>query len=48
MSQSQLQQEAVLELIINYFLQHITGAVEAQMAHQNWDQHGMLQGIQGP
>jgi hypothetical protein len=43
MSQSQLQQRAVLELVRNYFLQNITGAVEAKVAHKNRDQHGMLQ-----
>jgi hypothetical protein len=43
MSQSQLQERAILELIGNYFLQNIAGAVEAEVAHKNWDQHGMLQ-----
>jgi hypothetical protein len=43
MSQSQLQQRAILKLVRNYFLQNITGAVEAEVAHKNWDQHGMLQ-----
>jgi hypothetical protein len=43
MSQSQLQERAVLELVINYSLQDVTGAVETEVANQNWDQHGMLQ-----
>lgn len=43
MSHSQLQERAILELIINYFLQDVTGAMEAEVAHENWDQHGMLQ-----
>jgi hypothetical protein len=43
MSHGELQERAILELIINYFLQDVAGAVEAEVAHENWDQHGVLQ-----
>jgi hypothetical protein len=45
MSQGQLQQKAILELVIDNFLKHITRTMEAKVAHKNWDQHSMLQTI---
>jgi hypothetical protein len=37
MSQGQLQQKAILELVIDYLLKHVARAMEAKVTHKNWD-----------
>ena len=40
--QGQLQQKPIFKLVVDVLFENVQGAVETQVANQDWQQHGML------